>query len=274
MARSSNPRHGTRARYLRGCRCTACGTGHKEYLRGRSRAIAYGRHHPFTSPEPARQHLANLAAAGVTWQQAAARSGVTKGTIGRIRAGTGTKIRVATETAILAVPVPLRQPTITGTHRRIQALMRNGWSLPRLATRLGVGFHSARRYLARGVQPATARKIAALYEQLQHVQPPQATREDRISVTRTRDRARAAGWAPPAAWDETTIDDPAAEPCWDWVRPVQGERLAGAALAAEIRHLLQADSEELTAQRLGITHKHLKDLLRQHPEPAGEENAA
>jgi hypothetical protein len=58
-----------------------------------------------------------------------------------------------------------------------------------------------------------ARAVRALYDELWRADP----REhgvDNQAYSRTRNHAAAHGWAPVGAWDDDTIDDPAAFPDW------------------------------------------------------------
>lgn len=100
---------------------------------------------------------------------------------------------------------PLLVP-ILGTARRLQALAAIGWDAPRLATMLGAHLDQVCRVRA-GRRPyvtrPVARRVAALYEQLQGTPGPSAL---------TRTRATRRGWAPPLAWDDDNIDDPHAQP--------------------------------------------------------------
>lgn len=92
-----------------------------------------------------------------------------------------------------------------GTRRRIQALAVMGWPFSEIAARLGVT-RCAVQKLGRAsatVQAATARRIAVVYDELSMTPGPSVY---------TRARAVKAGWVPPLAWDDDTIDDPYAQP--------------------------------------------------------------
>lgn len=96
-----------------------------------------------------------------------------------------------------------------GTIRRLRALAAIGWTNAELAARLhvtkiAVGWWRAARY--ERVHRDTARRIAALYEQLSAVPGPSS---------RARVYARRAGWVPPLLWEGVDIDDPAAQPMRD-----------------------------------------------------------
>ncbi|MGA4726270.1 hypothetical protein ACPB67_02520 [Micromonospora taraxaci] len=93
----------------------------------------------------------------------------------------------------------------TGTRRRIQAL----WAIGHASTTIGhaagdmSGFNiqrlATRRYVSRGSLNA----IRLAYQRL--------SLQTGTSIV-TRKRAAAAGYAPPLAWDDDTIDDPNAQP--------------------------------------------------------------
>lgn len=92
----------------------------------------------------------------------------------------------------------------TGTRRRLQALAVMGWPTSVLWERLGSSrsYTSALRYADR-VHQRTAGKVAALYDELSMVRGPSE---------RASQDAQRKGWPAPLAWDDDTIDDPAARP--------------------------------------------------------------
>ena len=122
--------------------------------------------------------------------------------------------------------LPPRHVDKTGTVRRVQALQRLGWSAEVMSHMLG---HSG-AYLnvtinrdgRLGVHQRTAEKVRDLYERLSMTIGPSDI---------TRRRALRAGWAPPMAWDDDTIDDPNAAPDYGGedtdVDPVVVMRLLG-----------------------------------------------
>jgi hypothetical protein len=97
---------------------------------------------------------------------------------------------------------------IVGTTRRARALACMGWSTEAVAAASGLTLPQV-QYVKTGpyatIGRDTANAIAAAYERLSHLDGGQR---------QTQGRARAAGWHPPIAWDDDTIDDPAAQP---WV---------------------------------------------------------
>lgn len=97
----------------------------------------------------------------------------------------------------------------TPTHRRVQALACLGWSIPQIGAFAGVAKlpYVMRRAM---VRRSTAAAVAAAYEALSMRLPSPVTRHERGVVTKTKSRARAAGWVPPLGWDD--IDDLAENP--------------------------------------------------------------
>lgn len=134
---------------------------------------------------------------------------------------------VLADTASRIFAVPLRTPgggphhaalasgasvPVLGTARRLQALTAAGYTARQLATAAGTP-HQTISELTGCRHPyvfvSTARRIAELFDRLQLTPPPQP---DSYGARRAKARAARRGWAPPLAWDDDTIDDPAAKP--------------------------------------------------------------
>ncbi|MFG2307634.1 hypothetical protein ACGFS9_02925 [Streptomyces sp. NPDC048566] len=111
------------------------------------------------------------------------------------------------------------QPTIPVTHsagsiRRLQALAVAGWPLARLARETGQSATALTRLMTADTVPVTvARSIAAVYARYSMASPGLCG-VVHIQARAARERAAAKGWAPHGAWDDDTIDDPAAIPQW------------------------------------------------------------
>ncbi|WP_266741875.1 hypothetical protein [Streptomyces phaeochromogenes] len=98
-----------------------------------------------------------------------------------------------------------------GSRRRIQALRAIGWSAKAIAQQAASS--QARIQLISNGQ-ATVRysltvKIRNAYTALSQTPAPAG-----YSASRVKGHAIRNGWAPPAAWDDDTIDDPQAHPDW------------------------------------------------------------
>ena len=161
-------------------------------------------------PTRAREHIASLAAWGMGRREIASRSGLGMHTITSVVAGKDPIVQ-KTEDKILAVFVPsVFQESdccigITGTRRRLEALVSIGYTPTHLKKLLGYNDDRIGRYLrkSRRITGAGAMKVQALYEQICMIPGPS---------DKARDTASALGYFPPLAWDEDTIDDPSAVP--------------------------------------------------------------
>lgn len=149
----------------------------------------------------------------------------------------------------------------TGTKRRIQALMRNGWSMALLSARLGYSRQVLRKQLLEGnwVTAATVTQVCALYDELWDQAPPEGDRFERRAATMARRFAAERGWPPPLAWDDDEIDNPDARPADRWER-ARGR--AWGALAEEAAELAaQGEHPEMIAIRLAASVKSVERTL-------------
>ncbi|GGT85507.1 hypothetical protein [Streptomyces coeruleorubidus] len=258
------------------CRRPACLRRSADYDRNRNRLVAYGRWQPLVDAEPVRQHIRMLSSYGIGWQRVCRLAGVANGCISKIlygapHEGRGPTKRVRTTTAdkILAVKpsldhvAPSARVDGTGTRRRLQALVANGWPQMRLGRELGIKHHrliwdQVRKDVVSG---DTARKVRDLYERLWNVDP--ATRGVSLRyIAQAKQIAVTNGWAPPAAWDDDYIDSPAAA-------PDLGEHVDRyTAIAEDARWLMSTQGYTVAqaAHRLGITKDHLYRAFSQRPE--------
>lgn len=266
--------HGYAKYRLDNCRCYKRGYQRSLYDERRDQAITAGTWQPFVDAEPARAHVRALMAAGIGRRRIAALAGCTDNRITELVKGKPgrapqKRIRPALADKLLGICADAHAPgacvDATGTHRRIQALACCGWTLTRQATRVGILVRNYVGILDRAqVLRATADKIRALYDELSMVPPPGG-----YGSTRIRNHATAHCWYPPLAWDDETIDDPAAAPAL--LPPVEGsdpgvdewliQRVA--AQYATVAELNPAGRREL-ARRLahnGWTLKRIGELL-------------
>lgn len=220
--------HGTRAKYVREkCHCDPCKAANRAAENDRYRQQAYGRWQPYVDARPVRAHVLHLMESGLGWKRAAELAGVSRGVVEKLLYGSPARgdeptkgIRPQNAEKLLAVqPLPgLVSSSVlvdaTGTRRRVQALVAAGWSVAQLAQRLGrertnfwVTVSKAR------VELGTEREVQKLYDQLWRADP-LAHGVAPNAVSRARNLAKARGWAPVGAWDDDTIDNPAAHPDW------------------------------------------------------------
>jgi hypothetical protein len=179
-----------------------------------------------------RDHITALMDAGLSKRRIAELAGMRRKQIhailaGRTDRGTGPPkfLSPATAQKVLAIPVPATPHENAnagalmwtyGTTRRLRALVAIGYTQTYLSERLGMRLTNASRLFnpprrsrhgkhrrAPRVTAATARKVEALYRELENTPGP-----SRIAAS----RAKNLGWLPPIVWDEDTIDKP-----WPWL---------------------------------------------------------
>jgi hypothetical protein len=125
----------------------------------------------------------------------------------------------------------------TGTVRRIRALMRMGWTAAELATHIG-GTKQNVIQMTDGpwVYPATARRVAAVYDRLWNVVPPGGRSVHTIG------RAIRKGWAGPLDWDDIDND----------TEPARVEKTTDRAayLIDELEHLKEAGESATQAANI------------------------
>lgn len=258
------------------CRRPECLRRSAAYDNRRSRLVAYGRWQPFTDAEPVRQHIRMLSSYGIGWQRVCRLSGVSNGGVSRIlygapyAGGAPTKrVRTTTADKILAVKpsfdrlAPMARVDGTGTRRRLQALIANGWPQKRLGIEMGITHHRLIwDHVRQDVVAAdTARRVKDLYERLWKADPIAHGVFARFAAE-AQARAITNGWVPPGAWDDDYIDSPAAS-------PDLGEHVDRyTAIAEDARWLIREQNytNAQAAHRLGITSEHLYRAFRERPE--------
>lgn len=95
--------HGTRARYMTGCRCLRCRAANSNYNTSRRAAIENGDFRGLVSAERALAHIKKLSAGGIGYKAVADAAGVSPTVVSRLLWGDKRFLRVPTEAAILSV---------------------------------------------------------------------------------------------------------------------------------------------------------------------------
>ena len=226
------------------CRCRPCTDGQSARARARNRAKLYGRWvDPYVDAQPVREHVQMLQASGMGWKRIAELSGVGNTAISQLiygRKGSNADPRkgeplkrvlgVKAEKILAVLPDidNLRAGAHvdpTGFRRRVQALVANGWSLSKIADRLGVHHSNMGMSLTRDkVTAAHHRDMVALYDELWNVLPPHVEWRDLIAFNRSKNMAKKKGWLPPLAWDDIDAD----------LEPPTSESVAVDAVAVEL----------------------------------------
>lgn len=156
-------------------------------------------------------HIEWLIGQGFNCTAISVAAGVDRGTILNIKSGKNSLVKRTTEKKILAVMPetiyarPDRRGYVpaVGAVRRIRALMTMGWRYRDLSPRLGFPAEKVGEgagWIGRHKHEA----IVKLYDELWDTPGPAA----KGSIKKLLNR----GWHKPMAWDDDTIDDPAAEP--------------------------------------------------------------
>lgn len=216
--KSTGRPHGQAKYNSEGCRCSVCRAARAAYERSRVRRRAYGRE-DLVDAAPVAEHVRRLQSSGLGAPRIAQLAGVSTSVTGRLLYGNTKRVRVESARRLLSVRPGLvtladgARVDATGPVRRLQALVALGWALTTLSEFAGWDPPHAQRMLTQGTCTARrAREIQALYDRLWATLPPQETAVQRMVAERSRRLARSRGWAPPLAWDDDTIDDPAATP--------------------------------------------------------------
>ncbi|WP_392750618.1 helix-turn-helix domain-containing protein [Streptomyces sp. LN590] len=212
-ATRTQPDHGTRACYLRGCRRPECADAHYRYM-SRYRLDRERGQRRRTDAAAVAEHVRQLSATGWSHRQIADAAQCSERIITSLALGTYASTRADLATRILAAQprIALAPPTsyvdATGTIRRIRALVAVGHSIKAVAEAVGIHKTSLGRIVNHEHARLTARhaqSVARVYKRLSTLQGDSA---------HARMRAARLGWAPPAAWDDDTLDDPSATPDW------------------------------------------------------------
>lgn len=161
--------HGTRLRYLSGCRCVPCRAANSRYETARAAARKAGEWNGCVDAAPARAHLLKLGRQGVGYKSVAAAASVAVSVVAKIRSGERRQVRSLTARRILAVTADARADASTvpagPTWRRIHQLLEEGYTKGRLARELGAT-RPALQLGRRRVLASTAVRVERLHRRL------------------------------------------------------------------------------------------------------------
>lgn len=244
------------------CYCEPCVTV-KRKVRKRSKVNRELGRSAFTTIDAARAHIAVLHQT-MSWSSLTKASGIDNRALTLIYAGRRTKITRITEAKILAVQPPQSVDLwvyvdSTGTVRRLRALMAIGHSGRAISEAVRTGEAQIHKAAGSGqayVRRHFAARVEAAYKQMAF-KPPAVDR----FTTKSRNIAAAKGWHGPLAWDDATIDDPAAQPeaHEPYTSPARNGR--DSMRTAEVEHLLSlGESEAAIAKRMSSSEAYIHDL--------------
>jgi hypothetical protein len=163
--------HGTRSRYVRGCRCDECRAANRRYSRERALAVSRGRWDGYRPREASQKHLEWLRTQGVGLRAVSAATDIPRTTLARIVKGAHPWVRGSTEQKILAVTPDVRGDwTLVDagpTWERIAWLLEEGFTRGELARLLG-SKTPALQLGRKKVRAATAARVERLFRKYQH----------------------------------------------------------------------------------------------------------
>jgi len=165
-----NKPHGSRIRYMAGCRCLPCRASNTNYETMRALRRRQGLWNGLVNAGRARRHIQRLSQWGVGYKTVAAAAGVSCSVMFKIRSGDRRQIRALTEKRILAVSKSAaRGSTLIsakGTWRKISWLLDGGFTKGEIAIRLGAKTR-ALQLNKEFVTVKTAKKVDQLWRSFQ-----------------------------------------------------------------------------------------------------------
>lgn len=185
--------HGTRVRYMTGCRCVPCRAANSRYESARAVARKNGDWNGIVAADMARAHVIKLSRLGIGRGVISEASGVSRSVIADIRARRKTQIRMRTQRAILSVTAEARgEATLlkaAPVWAQINWLLRAGFTRGGLAQRLG------RKMASLQIQPhvvtaRTAMRVAKLYAEVSAGDPELSHRARRYESYPQRSQRR------------------------------------------------------------------------------------
>jgi len=164
--------HGTRLKYLSGCKCVECRRANTDYQCAREAAKKLGDWNGIVPATKARKHLLKLSEQGIGRRAVGAVTDISDTILHDIRTGTKKNIRARTERKILAVTPDLASEgaliSAAPTWNLIRQLLAKGYTKSQLAKLLICDAH-ALQISQKQVRVRTADAVARLYKKLEAV---------------------------------------------------------------------------------------------------------
>lgn len=154
-----------------------------------------------------RQHITALNENGMSLREIAYEAVLTEYGVQLILENT--RVQKNTAERIFAIPVGGGNGLVAalGSRRRVQSLAAIGWPKCEIASRIGERTKHLSQFLQNNqIRADKVRRIKAVFDELCTTPGPSE---------KSRRYAQRAGWPPPLAWDDDTIDDPKAKPQHD-----------------------------------------------------------
>lgn len=202
-------KHGTLTAYTaHACRCVDCKRVANRHVKQWRLRKLQGEQ-PLVDAQPMRDHVEALLAAGMSFRGIALTAGwKSRNSLACSLSRERVTIRTFERVMAISPESDMRRfgyVDATGSQRRLQALVAIGWTTREITRRLGGSDHGTVTDITsknnQTIRRATAENIRRIFDELWDKPGP-----SRISAQRAAKR----GWVPPLAWDDDTIDDPAA----------------------------------------------------------------
>jgi hypothetical protein len=161
--------HGTRLRYMSGCRCTPCRAANSRYECERAAARRRGEWNGLVDAGPIRAHLRQLSRQGVGYKSVAAACDASITVLNEVRMGRKRRVRAATARKVLAVDAgAVADHAVIDarpTWRLVNELLREGFTKQELARRLGSRAKTAALQIhPHRITAETAARVRRLYD--------------------------------------------------------------------------------------------------------------
>lgn len=165
---AENKPHGTRIKYMAGCRCVPCRAANSTYESSRLRARKNGEWNGLVDAAPVRKHLRKLSKAGIGRDTVSDITGIGVTTIDELRTGKQKNIRSLNAKKILNVGFDAMPESalvsIKETRKNVNELKKEGFTERSLAERLGYKSNSLQ--LKSKITAKKALRIKRFYNQL------------------------------------------------------------------------------------------------------------
>lgn len=166
--------HGTRARYVRGCRCKPCTKANREYARSRSLEKAWGRGNPLITTGELKERLWLLNSRGIGLRTVSEITGISRTVLSDIRSGKKTNCRKKTRDRVFELDISegvrLHDAQLVDadpTWVLLNKLIDLGWTRSELGKRLGSKAKVPSLQIRKGqVTARTEQKVQRLYRRL------------------------------------------------------------------------------------------------------------
>lgn len=160
--------HGTRARYVAGCRCSPCGQSNREYAKQRYRAQRRGEWNGLVDAGEAKEHLKRLSRQGIGLRSVQAATDIGRTTLMEIASGRQNQVRALLAKKILAVDSSARADKSLvkagPTWKLLNQLLAEGYPKRRIAAFLGSKSKNPALQVQRDwVLAKTAQKVKKLH---------------------------------------------------------------------------------------------------------------